>query len=164
MASQSQPGCLRNALNVFALQTRLLYVAALHNSLVQPKSHPGCQFIPGPLQPPCKEFKKGTPCSLVHADCWCQIPINLRLLTGLCSRVTPAICLRRLSNWGMRLNDSPAWIRPVTKDKTKSSVVEIHCLKTKWTAELGGRPCAGHWTRHCTFYTSSCFSIDGYEH
>ena len=74
--------------------------------------------------------------SLVHAGVKSQI--NLRLPTGLCSRVTSAICLRRLCNWGTRLNDSPAWIRPVTKDKTRSAVVEINSLKTKWTAELGG--------------------------
>ena len=110
--SQSQSGCLRNAFDVFALQsTRLLQVAALHNSLVRPKSHPGCHYAP--LQPR----------SLVHAGVKSQI--NLRLLTALCSRVTPAIRLQRLTNWGTGLNDLPAWIRPVTKDKTKSAVVEI---------------------------------------
>ena len=105
--------------------------------------------------------------SLVHAGVKSQI--NRRLLTGLCSRVTPAICLTRLSNWGTRLNDSPAWIRPVTEDKTRSAVVEINSLKTKWTAELGvGRapsaPGAGHATdcNCCLFATCQvavCFSI-----
>ena len=109
--SQSQSGCLRNAFHVFALQwTRLLHVAALH------KFGPA-QIPPGMSLCPFAAWILGS--------CWCQSQINLRLLTSLCSRVTPAIRLQRLSNWGTRLNDLPAWIRPVTKDKTKSAVVEI---------------------------------------
>ena len=60
--SQSQPGCLHNAFDVFALQTWLLYVAAMRNSLVWPKSHPRCHY-----PRPCAA-------SLVHAHCWCRIP------------------------------------------------------------------------------------------
>ena len=66
-----------------------MLVAALHNSLVRPKSNPGCHYAP--LQPR----------SLVHAGVKSQI--NLRLLTGLCSTVTPAIRLQRLTNWGTGL-------------------------------------------------------------